>query len=337
MIGDGSVKKQYIISLSEACDIIKKGGLVAAPTETVYGLAGSALDEKALKKIFQIKKRPFFNPLIVHCADIKQASLFHTVKHKLLKKMINHFCPGPLTFVLNKTKAVHPLITAGQNKVALRIPRHPLTLKLIKKTTALCAPSANLFKQLSPTRPEHIHHIFKGKVPVLNGGECQGGLESTVLEPDFKNRELKILRPGLITKENLQKWLKKEKQINWTVSEKQSPLSPGSLKKHYRPAVPLVLITAGGQAPTKKEVVNYLKTLYPGRIFKALTLKAPARLCARKLYHEMNILSQNPSHIIYAIKTARHKKGVWRAIENRLNKACSHKIPWPLKEKLKPA
>ncbi len=317
------------ISLSKACDIIKAGGVVATPTETVYGLAGSALNEQALKKIFQIKNRPFFNPLIVHCADIKHASLFHTVKHKLLTKMMNHFCPGPLTFVLSKTKAVHPLITAGQNKVALRIPRHPLTLELIKKTTALCAPSANLFSRLSPTRPEHVHQIFKEKIPVLNGGECKGGLESTVLEPDFKNKELKILRPGLITKEDLQKWLKKTEGENWTLSEKESSLSPGHLKKHYRPAVPLVLIEVKNKLPSRKAVVNYLNTLYPNRTFKPLVLKAPARLCARKLYHEMNILSQNPAHIIYVLKTKEHKKGIWRAIENRLNKACFRKIPWP--------
>ena len=125
---------------------------MAVPTETVYGLAGSVFSQIALKKIFHIKKRPFFNPLIVHCATGEQMNDFHNISHPLLRKMLAEFSPGPLTFILNKTNKVDPLITAGQAKVGLRVPRHPLTLQLIKKTTALCAPSANLFSRLSPTR-----------------------------------------------------------------------------------------------------------------------------------------------------------------------------------------
>ena len=223
--------KSKFISFDTACRIINEGGVVAIPTETVYGLAGSVFSSSALKKIFQIKKRPLFNPLIVHCADVGQMSQFHNVNSLLLNKLIAYFSPGPLTFILSKTKMVHSLITAGQVKVGLRIPQHPLTLKLIKKTTALCAPSANLFGQLSPTRAEHVYDIFKGAVPVLDGGECKVGIESTVLEPDFKNNLLNILRPGLISKEDLQKWLKKEKQKGWTVQFLFFIVKPRAVKK----------------------------------------------------------------------------------------------------------
>ena len=328
------MKKQYI-SFNEACHILRKGGVVAIPTETVYGLAGSVFSESALKKIFHIKKRPLFNPLIIHCANTQQMSQFFllekTQESKIfLKKIISHFSPGPLTFILNKTNVVHPMITAGQKKVGLRIPKHPLALKLIQETTALCAPSANLFGKLSPTKPEHIYSIFKNKVPILDGGECQVGIESTVLEPDFKSNVLNILRPGLISKDKLQKWLKKEGYIKWTVKSSASPLSPGQLKTHYQPNVPLVIIELDNQIiPTKKEITTKLSYLFPKKIFKKLTLKSSAVLSARVLYHQLNTLSQDPSHVIYVIKSQLEKNcDDWQAIWNRLDKACSRCIKW---------
>ena len=309
---------------------------MAVPTETVYGLAGSVFNESALKKIFHIKKRPFFNPLIIHCADKEQMNQFFSLRPNnkkneiFLKKIISCFSPGPLTFILNKKNSVHPLITAGQKKVGLRIPNHPLTLKLIKETSPLCAPSANLFGKLSPTRPEHIPAIFKNKVPVLKGGNCRGGIESTVLEPDFTNNILKILRPGLISKDHLQKWLKKQKYTNWSIQYDSSPVSPGQLHTHYQPAVPLVIIKLKNQAPPKKkEIVKKLSSLFPKKTFKQLKLQKSAGLSARMLYHTLNTLSQNPSHVIYVIKhpVKNHTSG-WTAIWNRLDKACHLCLQW---------
>ena len=326
------------VSLDLACHIIQSGGVVAIPTETVYGLAGSLFQEKALRQIFHIKKRPFFNPLIVHCADKKSAHLFHNVTDPLLDKMMDHFSPGPLTFVLNKTPKVHPLITAGQAKVALRIPRHPLTLKLIKQTGALCAPSANVFGKLSPTRPEHVYLAFQGQVPIIKGGECKGGIESTVIEPDFKKQIIHILRLGLISQKDLKKWIKKEKLKGWDVVLRPSSLSPGQLKQHYQPAVPLIIIDCvKGKIPSQKEVENLLtdfmrhldktaKKLLPQRVFKALKLKRSPALSARLLYHELSVLSQNPSNIIYVIKKEEHQKEDWQAIWDRLHKASSYNL-----------
>ena len=324
------MKTNNDVSFPEACRIIKQGGVVAIPTETVYGLAGSVFSEPALKKIFYLKKRPSFNPLIVHCFSMKQTNHFHNVHHPLLQKMMTHFSPGPLTFILNKTNFVHPLITAGQTKVGLRIPQHPLTLELIKNTSALCAPSANIFSQLSPTRAEHVYNIFKGKVPVLNGGPCSTGIESTVIEPHFKDKLIKILRPGPVSKNKLLKWLETEKQRGWTVQATSSTLSPGQFKNHYQPAVPLVLIKIQNTPlPTKKEITNLLRDFFPKKTFKQLKLKTSALLSARMLYHEINTLSQNPSHVIYVIKTDKSKNANnWQAIWDRLNKACSRQIQW---------
>ncbi len=326
------------VSFDSACRIIKKGGVVAVPTETVYGLAGSVFLETALKKIFHIKKRPLFNPLIVHCASAEDMQCFHNVRSPHLNKIVAHFLPGPLTLVLNKSKKVKALITAGQAKVALRIPRHPLTLKLIKHTGALAVPSANISTRLSPTRPEHVEKAFKGQVPVLDGGACKGGIESTVVEPDFKNRVLSILRPGLISEEDLKKWLRKEQLKGWNIRFCESTLSPGQLKRHYRPPQPLVIIECSkGENPSQKEVedrLNHWQSMeqkFPLQkaLFKPLKLDPSPVLSARRLYHELNILSQNPSHIIYVIKREdKHRGGAWSAVWNRLHKASSNRIKW---------
>jgi len=339
------------ISFNKALTLIQQGEVVAIPTETVYGLAGSAFNNQVLKKIFQIKKRPFFNPLIIHCANIQQMNQFfflstnintdikknsksekpqNNTNEFLLKKIISYFMPGPLTLILPKTNLVDPLITAGQEKVGLRIPKHPLTLKLIQTTNALCAPSANLFGELSPTRAEHIHSIFQGMVPVLDGGECNVGIESTVLEPDFKNKIFKILRPGMISKKDLETWLKKENKKDWEVIITSSSLSPGQLKKHYQPKVPLVIIEnqSNNNILKKENISNKLSSIFVEKIFKELKLKSSAELSARILYHELNTLSNNPAHLIYIIKYKKMTTEPWQAIWDRLEKACSYHIKW---------
>ena len=303
--------------------------MIAIPTETVYGLAGSVENESALKKIFQIKNRPLFNPLIIHCCDSKMMKEFHTENHPLLNKMIEHFCPGPITFILKKTKKVNSLITAGQPKVGLRIPNHPLTLKLLKKTSlALCAPSANLYGTLSPTRIEHVYQNFKDSLPILDGGPCSLGIESTVLEPDFKNKHLSILRPGHISKKDLIKWLKIEQLKDWKIDIKNSSLSPGQSQQHYRPPIPLVILET--KRIISSEIIDkHLQSIFPlsdQKKFKTLKLKKSAVLSARTLYEQMYILSQNPLHVLYVIKSPENNTEDWQIIWNRLEKASSFKI-----------
>ncbi len=319
--------KKWEVNFEEAVKLIKQGEVVAIPTETVYGLAGSAKMEGALKKIFKIKKRPFFNPLIVHCFNSQQMQQFHSVRDPILNKMTDYFCPGPLTFVLGKTDLVNSLVTGGFEKVALRIPQHPLTLKLLRETGhALCAPSANFFGKLSPTYPEQVHDMFKGKVPVLNGGPCKVGIESTVIEPDFKNRVISILRPGMVRDFNFLKWLKKERLKGWTVKDGFSPASPGQMKQHYQPIVPLVIVR---ESTLKKGYKGFLKpclqNLYPGCILQQLKLKSPPELAAQSLYHDLYNLSKNPRHVIYVVKPFVVKQK-WKALWDRLQKASSQTV-----------
>ena len=318
------------ISFDQAVHLIQDGKIIAIPTETVYGLAGSVENESALKKIFQFKKRPLFNPLIIHCCDQKMMKEFHTEDHPLLNKMIKYFCPGPITFILNKTKKVHPLITAGQTKVGLRIPQHPLTLKLIQKTNlAVCAPSANLYGTLSPTCTEHIYQNFKDTLPILDGGHCSVGIESTVLEPDFKHKCFSILRPGHISKKDLIHWLRTEKLTDWKVDNKSSSLSPGQSHQHYQPSVPLVILETKKQIVSLEIIDKHLQSLFPSsdqKNFKNLKLENSAILSARNLYEKMHTLSQNPSHILYTIKTLKNSTEDWEAIWNRLYKASSFRM-----------
>ena len=317
------------ISFQQAVHLIQQEEILVIPTETVYGLAGSANSESALKKIFQIKKRPLFNPLIIHCCDSTMMKEFHTEDHPLLNKMIKHFCPGPITFILNKTKKVNPLITAGQAKVGLRIPKHPLTLKLLKKTgLALCAPSANLYGKISPTRIEHIYQNFKDLLPVLDGGPCEVGIESTVLEPDFKNKKIFILRPGHISKKDLMEWLKIEHLKDWKISTKSSSLSPGQSQFHYRPSVPLVILETQQQSSSLQTINQHLQHLFPlynQKNFKRIKFKNSPLLSARNLYEQICSLSQNSSHILYVIKCPDNSTEDWQAIWDRLYKASSFK------------
>ena len=224
---------------------------------------------------------------------------------------------------------MNSLITAGQPKVGLRIPNHPLTLKLLKKTSlALCAPSANLYGTLSPTRIEHVYQNFKDSLPILDGGPCSLGIESTVLEPDFKNKHLSILRPGYISKKNLIRWLKTEQLKDWKIDIKNSSLSPGQSQQHYRPPIPLVILET--KRVISSEIIDkHLQSIFPlsdQKKFKTLKLKKSAVLSARTLYEQMYILSQNPLHVLYVIKSPENNTEDWQVIWNRLEKASSFKI-----------
>ncbi len=185
-----------------AIDILKNGGVVAMPTETVYGLAGDVEQETAIKKIFSTKERPFFDPLIVHISSIEQAKKLTTQWDETCEKLAESFWPGPLTLILPKSDLVNPLITSGLNSVGLRWPNHALAMELISNfNLGLAAPSANKFKKTSPTSKEHVEAEFGNNVFVLDGGKCEVGIESTVAGV-FKDR-IEIYRPGMISLEDI--------------------------------------------------------------------------------------------------------------------------------------
>jgi len=223
------------ISIEKAAEILKKNGIVAIPTETVYGLAGNALSETAVAKIFAAKERPFFDPLIVHIAEFGELENLAAEIPKNAKLLAEKFWPGPLTLVLPKKEKVPDLTTGGLSTIAVRMPKKQMTRELIKLAGfPLAAPSANMFQHLSPTRAEHVAEQLSGRIDgIVDGGACEIGIESTVV--GFENDMPVIYRPGAVTGE----MIAGISQLSTNVG-KASP-SPGMLKKHYSPNTSLCL------------------------------------------------------------------------------------------------
>lgn len=233
-------------SLEEIIKVLKNGELVALPTETVYGLAADITQEKALKKIFEVKGRPSDNPLIVHIASIEEVPKYAKNFPNLAKSLFLRFSPGPLTLVLEKKEQISSLVSAGLSTIALRIPKHPFFLRVLAEgKLALAAPSANLSGFPSPTSAEHCYQDLKGKIPfILEGGVSDIGIESTVLR--LNAPYLELLRPGHISVEDLEQFLEdyvlETKEI-WTLKNlsrktlenHESPASPGMKYRHYAP------------------------------------------------------------------------------------------------------
>lgn len=218
--------------ISKAVAILNREELVAIPTETVYGLAGNIYSEKAIKAIFKMKKRPFFNPLIVHVHAVDQLkNLVEEIPEKA-KLLADAFWPGSLTLVLKKKSSVPDLVTAGKDSVAVRIPDHSVTLELLKSLDfPLAAPSANPFGSISPTSAFHVADYFQDVLPmVLEGGDCKNGIESTIV--GFESGEPVIYRLGSISLESIEKVIGKVEVKN---KKEAAPDAPGMLSRHYAP------------------------------------------------------------------------------------------------------
>jgi len=226
-----------------------QGGLAAFPTETVYGLGGDAFNPLALAHIFEVKGRPRFDPLIVHIAafetleKIADLSLLDTQTRKNLTALTKQFWPGPLTLIVPKQKTVPDLATSGLPTVAVRFPAHDAARRLIELSTgAVAAPSANPFGYLSPTKAEHVLEMLGGKIDIiLDGGPCQFGLESTVL--DISGGQPRILRPGAASRESIEALIGPVAFGSAAIIENDTAVgavSPGLLKSHYAPHIPLL-------------------------------------------------------------------------------------------------
>ena len=315
------------ISFHKACHILKEGGVVAVPTETVYGLAGSIQSQKALKQIFHIKKRPLFDPLIVLFAKKKQLKQLCRYSSPIVEKLSDYFHPGPLSLVLRKKSIVSTLITAGSNKVAVRMPRHPLTLNLIEKTNlCLAAPSANLFSKTSPTRASHVLESLQ--VPVLDGGSCDVGIESTILEIIEEEQTLSILRKGHISPSDLKIFLKKN-NLNWKVIfGKNSFPVPGQSQRHYQPDVPFVIIQSSRSHLSSQQIEKKIKEHYPNLQPMELKLKKDPFIFSRGMYHNLRKLSKKRKAVGYVIKNLNQNEDneLWLAIWDRLEKASQKTI-----------
>ena len=232
-----------ISGLEKASEILKQGGVVAVPTETVYGLAGNALSDDSLRLIFETKRRPLTDPLIVHVHSLEQVYFLAEVENNpLFEVLAKRFWPGAITFVLPKKSVVSDLITASKDSIAIRMPGHSVFRELLQLVDLpLAAPSANPFSYVSPTSAQHVYDSFGELVPVIDGGECLHGVESTVLsllDPD----ELVVLRPGPVSVEEIQKVSSVPVRIHQSnLKSEDEMISPGMLIRHYSPKTPLKL------------------------------------------------------------------------------------------------
>ncbi|WP_413536883.1 L-threonylcarbamoyladenylate synthase [Carnobacterium divergens] len=247
--------------ITNAADLLKAGELVAFPTETVYGLGADAMNEKAVQQVYLAKGRPSDNPLIVHIAEKKELNDLVEEVPAIAQQLMNRFWPGPLTLIFNAKEGVFaPTVTAGLTSVAIRMPNNSATLELIKKAnTPLVGPSANTSGRPSPTTSEHVYHDLNGKIAgILEDGQTGLGLESTVL--DITNPEQPmILRPGAITKEEIEKVIGSISIDQHLVGEKETPKAPGMKYTHYSPAEPVIIVD--GDNPKWQEAINHYLAL----------------------------------------------------------------------------
>lgn len=322
------------VSTDQAVSLLKNDEIVAIPTETVYGLAAAIQSEIALKKIFSIKQRPFFDPLIVHVESAAQAKTLTQEWPEIAQNLTEKFWPGPLTILLKKNNLISDLITSGLERVGLRCPQHPVALEILRKLKSpIAAPSANLFGRTSPTNAQHVEIEFAGKVPVVDGGSSHIGIESTVLLID--GHELAILRPGHILARDIEKSLKeKSVQFHWKAHVAKAE-SPGQMKHHYMPAKPLFWIE--GQIQTDLLVllnqkiielpdeVEGVKLNKPNQIhlFEELSLPPLANEAARTLYSELRRLGETQTDCLIFYKQDFMDSPDWEPVLERLRKASS--------------
>jgi L-threonylcarbamoyladenylate synthase len=243
------------ITLKDAAARIRAGELVAFPTETVYGLAANALDAAAVAKIYAVKERPATSPLIVHVASVSMASALVAEWPAEAEVLAQSFWPGPLTMVLPKMvlpKKAHvpDIVTAGLPTVGVRMPEHPIALALIREAgLPIAAPSANRFMQLSPTKAEHVRETFGDAIPVLDGGPCRVGIESTVVS--IVGGNVTLLRPGDVSRAAIAEALGRAPE---EIAQEAAPAAgsshaaPGMHERHYSPRTPLVLTNAPNAA-----------------------------------------------------------------------------------------
>lgn len=280
--------------IAKALDVLKQGKLVAIPTETVYGLAGNAFNEKAIASIFALKQRPTSNPLIVHIKSIKDLEkVAENIPYKAYI-LAEHFWPGPLTLLLPKRPVISSLITAGKSTVAVRVPDHPMTIELLHKLDfPLVAPSANPYGSISPTTPKHVARYFDSELEViLDGGACRIGIESTII--GFENEEVIVYRLGTLPIDEIEKLIGKVSIKN---SSTTVPEAPGMDKRHYAPNKQSYLtdnVSAFITANNLKNVgvINYSSEIHSSNIAQQIILsrKADLKEASRNLYNAMHEL-----------------------------------------------
>lgn len=308
--------------IQKAVSLLTNENLVAIPTETVYGLAGNIFSEKAIKSIFSTKKRPFFNPLIVHIPSVDSLKDIVTYIPEKAKLLADAFWPGSMTLVLKKSNNIPDLITAGKDTVAVRIPNHHVTLELLKQLPfPLAAPSANPFGSISPTKPEHVESYFKNDIKmVLDGGSCANGIESTII--GFENDKPIIYRLGALALEDIEAVVGNISVMN---KKEVKPDAPGMLARHYAPKTSTFLVVDVASEIKKHSgkkigVLVFKKTLNNKNITEIiLSTNGSMHEAASKLYNAMHELDDKNLDIIIAEKFP--ETGLGNSINDRLQRA----------------
>ncbi len=305
---------------------LQNDDIIGLPTETVYGLAGNIYSEKAIKKIFETKKRPFFNPLIVH---IKNIDYLDVVAQNIPAKALllaQHFWPGPLTLLLDKRADVPNIVTADKPTVAVRIPSHPMALALLQQLNfPLAAPSANPFTTISSTTAQHVKEYFDKDLDIiLDGGECTKGIESTIV--GFTGDDVIIYRLGAITETDLEKIVG---EVSIYIGQDDKPIAPGMLIKHYSPKTKTVLlendvnIQLNNLANKKIGALVFNKKIDDERIVEQEILSKASNLeeAAKNLYAALHRLDKSDLAII--LIELLPNEGIGKSINDRLRKAVN--------------
>ncbi len=296
------------ISLTEAADRIRRGELVAFPTETVYGLGANALDASAVTKIFELKGRPATSPLIVHVSSTEMARRYVTEWPMQAEELARRYWPGPLTLVLPKSVEIPDIVTAGLGTVGIRVPAHPIALQLIEAAgVPIAAPSANRFSGLSPTTAEHVREEFGDAVEVLDGGPTQVGIESTVVS--LSGGKMKLLRPGMISLGEMEQAM---------VGAGEAHPGPGMQARHYSPRTRLLLV--GGPEDLPDRLGAYLWRRRAGLASRSLRMPADAAGYAARLYSALHELDHEGWPWIAVEAPPDLPK--WAAILDRLRRAA---------------
>lgn len=310
-----------------AQNLLEQGNVVAIPTETVYGLAANAYNQIAVSKIFSIKQRPLSNPLIVHISSLAQ---MHQIINRFpapAEKLAMHYWPGPLTLLLNKNNNIPDLVTAGSTKVAVRMPHHPLTLKLLERLNfPLAAPSANPFGYVSPTTPEHVQEQLGNQIPyILAGGQCAVGIESTII--GFEDEKIIIYRLGGIGVESIEQIVGPVIVDNSIKHLQESIVAPGNFIQHYSPHKPLQIGSIPDLLAThRNQQIGILcfDKYYEGVTKKTQVLLTPTGSLAEAAYNlftALRQLDQMPIDLI--LSTYVRNTGLGRTINDRLMRASA--------------
>ena len=319
--GSGEIPKAIRIMspIEKAARVIQEGGVVGFPTETVYGLGANALDPIAVARIFELKERPAFDPLIVHVDGISRLEELTTSRDPRIYALAKAFWPGPLTLILPKSEAVPDLVTSGLPTVGIRMPDHPIALELISRSNRpIAAPSANKFGRISPTEAWHVKKHLPGVDVVLEGGKTRVGIESTIIV--LNEDGFQLLRPGAVTRKQLCGVLPESRMPR--VAE--GPQAPGMLASHYSPVKPFYIFTEQRLQSMDPATCGYigLQGTAPADFgeVRILTSDGDLKAYAAAIFGAMHDLEQTGVSVILAEPVP--EKGIGIAIMDRLRKAA---------------